>query len=78
LRIIEAPEVDADRLVKSLHELRAEARSLGGSLIIEKAPVEIKSRIDAWGDPGSRGALMHRIKQQLDPDNILSPGRFAL
>lgn len=78
LRVIEAPKVDTDRLVQSLQELRAEAKALGGSLIIEKAPAEIKSRIDAWGELGSRGELMRRIKQQLDPENILSPGRFAL
>ncbi len=76
LRVIEAPEVDSDRLVKSLQKLRTEAKSLGGSLIIETASAEFKSRIDAWGELGPRAELMRRIKQQLDPENILSPGRF--
>ncbi|MGH9959549.1 MAG: FAD-linked oxidase C-terminal domain-containing protein [Pyrinomonadaceae bacterium] len=26
---------------------------------------------------GARAKLMQRIKQQLDPQNILSPGRFG-
>jgi D-lactate dehydrogenase (cytochrome) len=77
VRVIEALSAAADQLVKSLQNLRTEAQALGGSLIIEKASAEIKSRIDAWGDLGARGELMQRIKQQLDPDNIFSPGRFV-
>jgi len=61
----------------TLQNLRSYAESLGGSLIIERAPASIKSRIGAWGNLGKRGALMQRIKQQLDPRNVLSPGRFT-
>ena len=77
LRVIENPATDGDVLVTSLVQLRAEAQTLGGSLVIESAPVKIKNSIDAWGDLGARGELMRRIKQQLDPADILSPGRFA-
>jgi glycolate oxidase subunit GlcD len=77
LRVIENSTTDCDDLVRSLVQSRAEAQALGGSLVIESAPAEIKSRIDAWGDLGARGKLMQRIKQQLDPEDILSPGRFA-
>ncbi|MCU1267915.1 MAG: D-lactate dehydrogenase (cytochrome) [Acidobacteria bacterium] len=78
VRVIEAANIDTPQLVKALQNLRVEAQSLGGSLIIETAAADIKSRIDAWGDLGARGEVMRRIKQQLDPDNLLSPGRFAL
>src|SRR6185295_7306066 len=61
----------------TLQNLRSHAESLGGSLIIERAPAPIKSRIGAWGNLGKRGELMQRIKQQLDPRNVLSPGRFG-
>ena len=27
-------------------------------------------------DPGAAGRIMQRIKAQLDPGNILNPGRF--
>lgn len=77
LRIIEPPEVNTEQLLSSLQNLRAEAESLGGSLIIEKAAEEIKSRIDAWGDLGTHAELMGGIKQQLDPQHLLSRGRFA-
>lgn len=67
-----------DQAVESLQHARTEAESVGGSLIIERAPAVIKSRIDAWGNLGMRGELMKRIKEQLDPTNVLSPGRFMV
>jgi D-lactate dehydrogenase (cytochrome) len=70
-------ETKTEEAVKFLQQARTEAESPGGSLIIERATPEIKSRIDAWGNPGKRGELMKRIKQQLDPLNLLSPGRFG-
>lgn len=69
-------EAETDEAVKSLQDARLKAESLGGSLIIERAPEVIKSRIDAWGNLGTRGELMKRIKEQLDPLNVLSPRRF--
>ncbi len=57
--------------------LRTAAQRLGGSLIIEDAPAEIKQRLDAWGDLSGAARLMQRIKQQLDPNRNLSPGRFS-
>ena len=58
-----------------LNALRAAAEALGGSLIIEHASPEFKTELDAWGNlPALK--LMTRIKQQLDPAGLFSPGRF--
>jgi FAD/FMN-containing dehydrogenase len=62
--------------VRVLEGLRQKAENRGGSLVIERAPVEIKQSIDSWGGFGSATELMKRVKMQLDPDNLLSPGRF--
>jgi glycolate oxidase FAD binding subunit len=62
--------------VRTLARLRERAETLGGSLVLENAPAEIKNEFDAWGDLGSAAELMKRVKQQLDPQNLLSPGRF--
>jgi glycolate oxidase FAD binding subunit len=62
--------------VRALERLRQKAENLGGSLILESAPVEIKNEFGAWGDFGSASELMRRVKQQLDPQNLLSPGRL--
>jgi FAD/FMN-containing dehydrogenase len=63
--------------VRTLERMRQRAENLGGNLIIERAPVEIKNEIDSWGGFGSATVLMKRIKQQLDPKHLLSPGRFV-
>jgi glycolate oxidase FAD binding subunit len=67
-------EVEADlRLVTSL---RRAAASLEGTLVLEAASPALKERLDVWGDPGPDLALMRRLKEQFDPQGILSPGRF--
>lgn len=62
--------------VRALERLRQRAESLGGSLVVEKAPIEVKGELDCCGDFGSVKGLMKRVKTQLDPENVLSPGRF--
>jgi glycolate oxidase FAD binding subunit len=62
--------------VRALERLREKAENLGGGLVLESAPLEIKREFDAWGELGSASELMKRVKQQLDPQNLLSPGRF--
>ena len=62
--------------VRALERCRQAAEDRGGSLILERAPVEVKRELDAWGSFGSAGQLMKRVKEQLDPESVLSPGRF--
>ncbi len=64
------------KLTGRIQELRSAAESTGGALILERAPAEIRARVNAWGSFGSSAGVMQRVKQQLDPDEILSPGRF--
>ena len=59
-----------------LKEWREMARAGGGHANIELAPLALKSQIPVWDDPGAAGRIMERIKAQLDPRNILNPGRF--
>jgi len=76
LRAIARAPVYHRETVRVLEHLRQRARSLGGNLVLESAPTEIKNEFDAWGDFGSVTGLMKRVKAQLDPHNLLSPGRF--
>jgi len=48
----------------------------GGNLIVEKAPVEWKAKLPVWGHQTESWHLMRRLKETLDPLNILSPGRM--
>jgi FAD/FMN-containing dehydrogenase len=76
VRVIARARVYPRESVRTLERMRQSAESLGGHLIIEKAPLEIKNEIDSWASSGSAAKLMKRVKKQLDPQNLLSPGRF--
>jgi glycolate oxidase FAD binding subunit len=67
------PAPIADVLV----EWRGIARAGGGHAVIEWAPLPIKAQVPVWDDAGPAGRVMQRIKAQLDPRNILNPGRFV-
>jgi glycolate oxidase FAD binding subunit len=68
---------DPAALAVVLAEWREMARAGGGYANLEWAPLVIKSQIPVWDDPGAAGRIMERIKAQLDPRNILNPGRFV-
>jgi glycolate oxidase FAD binding subunit len=61
----------------SVRAMRDAIGRLGGSLIVERAPVAVKAAIDTWGLDGADVELMRRVKQAFDPQNILSPGRLV-
>jgi len=64
---------DARHLVE---EIRALAATYDGGVIVLTAPAETRRALDVWGPvPGLD--LMRRLKDQLDPDHRLSPGRFV-
>jgi glycolate oxidase FAD binding subunit len=68
--------VEATSVVAVLTEWRAAARASGGYATLEWAPLAVKSQVPVWDDLGAAGRLMQRIKERLDPHDILSPGRF--
>ena len=56
---------------------RAALTSTGGFLVLEEAPKEVRARVDVWGSPPAALGLMKRLKDRLDPDALLNPGRFT-
>ncbi len=57
--------------------LRQGAAGLGGTLVIEHCPFELKRGRDIWGPGGDDLAAMRKMKAAWDPTNVLSPGRFV-
>ncbi len=60
-----------------LGEWRETAHAGGGHATLEWAPLAVKSQVPVWDDPGAAGRIMQRIKAQLDPHDVLNPGRFV-
>ncbi|MBI3636845.1 MAG: FAD-binding oxidoreductase [Candidatus Rokubacteria bacterium] len=60
-----------------LGEWRGMARAGAGHAVLEWAPLAVKAALPVWDDAGAAGRIMQRIKAQLDPANLLNPGRFV-
>jgi glycolate oxidase FAD binding subunit len=57
--------------------LRQAATDLGGTLVIEHCPVDLKGHVDVWGAGGDDLDAMRKMKLSWDPNEVLSPGRFV-
>jgi glycolate oxidase FAD binding subunit len=64
------------RLIEAITELRLHAQEARGSLVVERCPVDLKRRINVWGETGSDFYLMQRLKQQFDVKGTFVRGRF--
>ena len=73
----DAPRPDPAPIAAVLEDWRAAARAGGGHASVTWAPLPVKSALPVWDEAGAAGRLMKRIKAQLDPNNLLNPGRFV-
>lgn len=76
----ELPGADGDTSVDeasaALDRLRGACADHGGSAVLVEGPPALERVLDPWGPvPGID--LMHRVKDQFDPDHRLAPGRFV-
>ena len=60
-----------------LQDFRRELKSLGGSMVLERAPMEIKRVLDVWESGEEATHLAGSLKSQYDPTSVLNPGRFV-
>lgn len=72
----EGSEVEK-RVVPLIFDLLTRCRREGGNLMVLNAPPALKSRMPVWGEVGDDLQVMKRIKTQVDPSGIFSPGRFV-
>jgi FAD/FMN-containing dehydrogenase len=79
LRVFDSTHDEAnDDALATLRSVRDAAREAGGSLVVERAPSWLACEFDVWGLTDSAALLMSRVKQQLDPADTFSPGRYRL
>ena len=57
--------------------LRTEAMNLSGALVVELVPPELKHSLDVWGPVPSSFPVFRNLKTEIDPANIMNPGRFV-
>ena len=68
----------AGRLAGLIERWRSLLHAVRGSVVVERGPASLKNRVDAWGYRYKDLKLMKRIKNRLDPREILNPGRFVV
>jgi glycolate oxidase FAD binding subunit len=73
----EGERQDPAILAAVLAEWRAIARAGGGHASIRWAPLAVKAALPVWDDAGPAARIMQRIKAEVDPQNLLNPGRFV-
>ncbi len=56
--------------------LKHSAENLGGVLIVEQCPLELKMRLDVWGEPKDDYEIMRKLKMAWDSRRTLAPGRM--
>ena len=68
---------DCAQMQETVLKMRSLCQANGGFLTILEAPTTLKQRLEVWGYTGNALDIMRGIKQQFDPENVLSPGRFV-
>jgi FAD/FMN-containing dehydrogenase len=64
-------------VISFLKQLGERCESLGGHMVLDRARPFWKKQWPAWGKVGGNFTVMKRIKEQMDPLGIFSPGRFV-
>ena len=55
----------------------AQAVKHDGNCIVEAAPRAVKEKVGVWGQPRSDSVVMKRLKEKIDPADILNSGRVV-
>jgi glycolate oxidase FAD binding subunit len=71
------PSPDLAAVAAALASARAFLAPAGGSLVLEEAPDGVRALADPWGPAPAAFALMRELKDRLDPEGRLNPGRFV-
>jgi glycolate oxidase FAD binding subunit len=74
---VSGDDIDALDQRGLIERARGAIAALGGTLVVRGCSPELKREIDVYGDPPPSFPLMRAVKQQFDPNHVLSPGRFV-
>jgi glycolate oxidase FAD binding subunit len=68
--------IDGDRAAEASAVERLRARSdVVGHVVIMRADVRVKARVDVWGAPPATTAVARAVKRAIDPADVLNAGR---
>ncbi len=75
---VSLPSRDPAHVKAVVERLRARLAPDGGSVVVQRAPRDVRVAVDPWGPiaPGAF-ALMQALRDEFDPARVLNPGRFV-
>ncbi len=65
-----------ESMIELIRQLTSEAIKNEGNMMVESAPTILKKKISVWGEMRPEYQVMRRLKEEIDPRGIFSPGRF--
>jgi glycolate dehydrogenase FAD-binding subunit len=68
---------ETEATMRAIKALREFVTTRKGQLVVQRAPRELRERVDVWGPPRPDFAVMQKLKQEFDPNGALNPGRFV-
>lgn len=69
--------VPLEKLISLVDWLRILTKKMDGYITVEGIDYSLKDRVDVWGHVGPAFRLMKKLKETLDPQELLNPGRFV-
>jgi glycolate oxidase FAD binding subunit len=77
MRFYLGTEAGPTRTTACLEELRRQAATAGGHVVVRPGAVRLNPGFDVWGDVGGSVRVMRALKARFDPAGMLNPGRFV-
>lgn len=77
LGFVSGDSPDAAAAALAIARAREALDRLGGSLVLEDAPAGVRALSNVWGRPPDALRIMQAVKERLDPERRLAPGRFV-
>ena len=71
---LSTPGLQLEAVGATIEAVRTEARRLGGKLVVESAPGDLK--LNRWDESEAALTVMRRLKQELDPLRIFASGPY--
>ncbi|MBS8263143.1 FAD-binding oxidoreductase [Mesobacillus boroniphilus] len=61
----------------AIHSLRDKAEELDGYAVVKHLPLELRKKVNVWGEKQAHQFILDGIKTKVDPNRVLNPGRFV-